>query len=118
MNNAYYNQIIELLTCKPEGMKACNIARYIYNTHCTLFEDSPQYHQIHSAIRYFLWKQSKQSNSPFKSVSNQWGVYAIKKSFVTQLELCFENWEYDVIEKKSIATKAIPTRLPDLFDTE
>ena len=115
MNNAYYNQLIELLTYKPEGMKVCNIARCIYNSHCTLFDDGHLYRQIHSTVRQYLWKQSKLKNSPFKSVSNQWGVYAITKSFVAQLELCFDNWEYDVIEKRKPQPAPAPQML-NLFD--
>jgi hypothetical protein len=116
VNNDYYNQIIELLTQKPEGMKACNIARCIYNSHCNLFDNSNQYHKIHDTIRHFLWQQSKHKNSPFKKVKNLWGVYTLKQSFVTQLELCFDTWEFDIVEKKNIQQKFKQDYNPSLFD--
>ena len=94
-------------------MKLCNITRCIYNSNCSLFDDEDMYRQIYSCVRSFLWKQSKLKNSPFKSVSTKWGVYSLKNSFVTQLELCFDNWEYDVVEKKPVHKPQ--QNLPDLF---
>ncbi len=91
---------MELLTQKPEGMKVCNISRHIYNTNCSLFDDEHKYKKIYSNVRRFLWQQSKQKNSPFQSVEEHRGHYAIRKSFAHQLELCFDNWEYDVIEEQ------------------
>ncbi len=96
---------MELLTKRPEGMKLCNISRCIYNSNCDLFDNEHKYDKIYSSVRRFLWMQSKQKNSPFQSVKNHWGHYAIKKSFAHQLELCFDNWEYDVIQEKPVETK-------------
>ncbi len=97
---------MELLSQKPEGMKLCNISRCIYNTNCNLFDDGHKYKQIYSSVKRFLWNQSKLKNSPFQSVANQWGHYAIKHSFAHQLELCFDTWEYDVVEEKPVVQKA------------
>ncbi len=112
LNNLYYNQIMELLTQKPEGMKACNISRHIYNSNCNLFDDIHKYNKIHSNVRRFLWQQSKQKNSPFQSVCGHWGHYAIKRSFAHQLELCFDNWEYDIIIEKQPELKAAEPNIP------
>lgn len=109
MKNTYYKQIIELLTNRPEGMRPCKIAKHIYNTHCGLFEDEDLYQQIYRSIRHYLWEQSNKNDTPFSHKDNKRGVYTLKNSFVTQLELSFENWEYDIIEnKKKVKTKELP----------
>lgn len=100
MKNLYYNQIIEILTNNPEGVKVNNISRQLYNSHCSLFETDDLYKSIYESTRRFLWKQSKSPSSPFCKVDGKWGVYALRKSFVIQLELCFDNWEYDVVQHK------------------
>ncbi len=105
MNNIYYNQIVELLAYKTEGMKLCNIVKYIYNCNCNLFEDNNLYKRIYCGVRQFLWSQSKQKESPFTRVNGKWGVYRLKKSFIKQLELCFDDWEYDGIQLKQAKKK-------------
>lgn len=105
MNNIYYNQLVELLAYKPEGMKLCSIVKYIYNCNCSLFEDADLYRQIYSNVRWFLWSQSRRKDSPFVRVNGKWGMYGLKKNFMVQLELCFDNWEYDVIQPKPVRKK-------------
>ncbi len=113
MKNTYYNQIIELLSNRPDGMKPCKIARHIYNSHCGLFEEKNLYPQIYSSVRRFLWEQSHKNESPFSHKNNEWGVYTLKKSFVTQLELVFDNWEYDIVQESK--KKAKQKEEPNLF---
>lgn len=105
MNNIYYNQLVELLAYKPEGMKLCRIVKYIYNCNCSLFEDADLYRQIYSNVRWFLWSQSRRKDSPFMRINGKWGMYGLKKNFMVQLELCFDNWEYDIIQPKPVRKK-------------
>lgn len=113
MKNLYYNQTIELLTKHPEGMKLCNIARYLYNSNTDLFADEDLYWQIYHQLKRFLWKQSKLKHSPIKSCA-KWGYYGIRKSFVVQFELPFDDFQYDIIETKK-AVKPVKVEQPNLF---
>lgn len=118
MKNAYYQQTIELLTDKPEGMKLCNIARNIYNSHCNLFEDPNLYHQIYTQLKRFLWVQSRRERSPFRAVDNRWGFYRLKKSFAYQFELPFDDFTYDIVQPRpSTPThNTVKTQQLSLFD--
>jgi len=113
MNNNYYNQTVQLLTGKPEGMKLCNIARVIYNNNTSLFADEKLYLQIYSQLKRFLWTQSKMKHSPFQS-ADKWGYYRIKRSYAIQFELPFDDFQYDVVETKK-AVKPVKVEQPNLF---
>lgn len=89
MQNRYYNQTIELLSGRPEGMRVCNIAKNIYNSNCCLFDNPVNYKSLRAALGCFLWVSSKDKNSPFSRVEGRRGVYTLKKSFAVQLELEF-----------------------------
>jgi len=113
MKNIYYNQTIELLTNKPEGMKLCNIARNIFNANNDLFADEDLYSQIYHQLKRFLWRQSKLKHSPFKACK-RWGYYGIRKSVAIQFELPFDDFQYDGIEPKKTA-KPVKVEQPNLF---
>lgn len=113
MKNIYYNQIVELLTTHPEGMKLCNIARVVYNSNNDLFADENLYKQIYGQLKRFLWTQSKLKNSPFKACE-KWGHYGIRRSFAIQFELPFDDFQYDVIDTKK-AAKPVKVVQPNLF---
>lgn len=91
MINAYYKQTIELLMAHPKGMRTCNIARFIYNSHCSLFDNSLNYQRLRRDVSQFLWHQSKLQTSPFKRVKDKRGFYSLKPDFAMQLELQFED---------------------------
>lgn len=113
MDNIYYNQTIELLTGRPEGMKLCHIARNIYNSNNSLFADSDLYTQIYTQLKCFLYRQSKLKRSPFKSCE-KWGYYGIRRSAAIQFELPFDDFTYDIIEQKKTA-KPVKVEQPNLF---
>lgn len=113
MKNQYYNQTIELLTGRPEGMKLCNIARNIYNSNNDLFSDENLYWDIYRQLKNFLYRQSKLKNSPFKAC-NKWGYYGIRASVAVQFELPFDDFTYDGIEPKKTA-KPVKVEQPNLF---
>lgn len=115
MKNLYYNQIVEYLFNKPEGIRLINIIRHVYNSNSGLFEDPDLYSQINKSVRTYLWRQSKKNNSPFIRVPKKWGCYALKRGFVVQLELCFDNWEYDIVETKTKKTVKEEPPMPNLF---
>ena len=96
---------------KPEGrtLNAVIVARQIYNTDVNLFDpdSAGKFRGIHLSVQRFLWSQSRKQRSPFER--KKWGTYALKKKFVFQLELEFEDWEDEDIvierpEKKRAAT--------------
>lgn len=113
MNNIYYNQTVQLLTAKPEGMKLCHIARAIYNSNTSLFADEGLYRQIYGQVKRFLWKQSKLKRSPFMS-ADKWGHYRIKPKYAVQFELPFDDFQYDGIETKK-AVKPVKVEQPSFF---
>lgn len=113
MDNIYYNQTVELLSARPEGMKLCNIARCIYNSNNDLFADEDLYKQIYGQLKRFLWTQSRLKKSPFKSCE-KWGYYGIRKSYAIQFELPFDDFQYDGIEIKK-AVKPVKVEQPNLF---
>lgn len=113
MKNIYYNQTLQLLTDRPEGMKLCNIARCIYNANNNLFADEDLYWQIYGQLKRFLWHQSKLKHSPFKSCG-KWGYYGIRKSVAVQFELPFDDFQYDGIETRK-AAKPVKVQQPNLF---
>ncbi|MBR3092891.1 MAG: hypothetical protein IKG99_07690 [Bacteroidaceae bacterium] len=114
MKNLYYNQIVELLEHKPEGMKLQTIVKHVYNQNCGLFERPDLYKKMYSSISMYLWKQSKKKRSPFDSVAGKWGCYRLKRGFVIQLELCFDDFTYDEIQPKK-KKKLQVEQLPNLF---
>ncbi len=93
MKNQYYDDLVSLLIQHPDGMRLGSIARTIYNRNADLFDtDSAQrYRLIYDSMRRFLWQQSRQKRSAFERL--KWGIYALRKHFVYQLELCFDDWE-------------------------
>ena len=113
MNNVYYKQTIQLLIGKPEGMKLCNIASNLYNMNNTLFSSNNLYDEIYKELRRFLWRQSKQKQSPFMSC--RWGYYGIKKSVAVQFELPFDDFQYDTIEERKTAEPQV-VQQPNLFN--
>lgn len=113
MDNNYYNQTIELLAGRPEGMKLCKIARNIYNMNNDLFADENLYLQIYGQLRNFLYRQSKLKHSPFKAC-DKWGYYGIRRSAAIQFELPFDDFTYDGIEPKKTA-KPVKVEQPNLF---
>lgn len=90
MYNIYHRDIVNLLLpCGREGMKACNIARRIYNKYADLFDDSVNYDSIHKSIGVYLWKMCQKRESIF--YRNSYGVYSIKPDVAVQLDLF---WDY------------------------
>lgn len=116
MKNAYYQQTIEILTAKPEGVKLCNIARIIYNSNCGLFEDPRLYDTIYTQLKRFLWTQSRRERSPFQAVNGRWGFYAIKRTFVQQLELPFDDFQYEKVLHQPRMIQNTNTQQLTLFD--
>lgn len=90
MLNSYYKQTIELLMGRPQGMRACNIARHIYNSNCSLFDNSLDYSELRLQVSQFLWHQSKSKTSPFCRIEDKRGFYALKPDFALQLEFDFD----------------------------
>ena len=115
MKNLYYNQIVELLEHKPEGMKLQTIVLHVYNQNCGLFERPDLYKKMYTSISMYLWKQSKKRRSPFQSVAGKWGCYKLRKGFVIQLELCFDDFTYDEIQPGKKKKKLEVDQLPNLF---
>lgn len=113
MKNIYYNQVVQLLTGRPEGMKLCNIARQVYNANNDLFADEDLYRQIYTQLKRFLWVQSRKKNSPFMACK-KWGYYGIRNSYAVQFELPFDDFQYDIIEPKRTAKVQKP-EMPNLF---
>ncbi len=99
MKNAYYKQIVDLLSIKPEGLKVSTIAIHIYNQQGSLFTDEGLYEKIYECVRQFLWQQSKKKNSPFVSVEGKRGYYKLRKRFNIQTEIIFDDdFQYDIVE--------------------
>ena len=91
----YYNELVEMLMTHADGMRVGMIARALYNANCDLFDtlSSVRFKLIYETVQRYLWQQSRLSNSPFKRV--KWGTYALRRHFVHQLELVFDEWEDD-----------------------
>lgn len=90
MYNIYHRDIVNLLLpCGREGMKACNIARRIYNKYADFFDDGVSYDNIHKSIGVYLWKMCQKRESIF--YRNSYGVYSIKPDMAVQLDLF---WDY------------------------
>ena len=91
----YYNEIVEMLMAHTDGMRVGVIARAIYNANCDLFDtlSSVRFKLIYENVQRYLWQQSRLPNSPFRRV--KWGTYALRRQFVCQLELVFDEWEDD-----------------------
>ena len=95
MKNQYYNEMVQMLMGNPEGMRVGVMARAIYNASCDLFDSQAgsRFQNIYNTIRRFLWQQSRRQRSPFQRL--KWGTYALRRNFVYQLELTFDEWEDD-----------------------
>lgn len=93
MKNRYYNNMVELLMAHADGMRLGHIARTLYNADADLFDTdgADKYRYIYKTIQNYLWKQSQRKESPFER--RKWGVYGLRRHFVIQLELCFDDWE-------------------------
>lgn len=118
MKNLYYNHIVSILLSHHEGVKVVNIVKSIYNDSYSLFEDADFYKKLRTSIGSFLWNQSKKRNSPFMHVKDKWGVYALKHHFALQLELVFDDWEYDGIDTAPKNKTASKYQQPFLFSDE
>lgn len=95
MKNQYYNEMVEMLMGNPEGMRVGVIARAIYNASCDLFDTKAgsRFRNIYDTVRRYLWQQSRRKKSPFRRL--KWGTYALRRNFVYQLELTFDEWDDD-----------------------
>ena len=121
MNNLFYNEMIELLTRHPKGLRVGNIARALYNNHCDLFSGSSDldFINIYRSIRFFLWQNSRNSMSPFERKG--WGIYALRKTFVAQQNLTFEDFEGEIPipkdkEEPLVHRSSQKVYMPDLFE--
>ena len=118
MKNLHYNHMVEELINNPDGLKVRAIARSIYNSEVTLFDidAANKFKKIHNSVQRFLWSQSRKQKSPF--VRKKWGLYALRKGFVYQLELDFADWddeglvlEYGNKNKKTLVAE----QMADMF---
>lgn len=93
MENRYYKEMIDILLKHPEGVRVGALARAIYNNNCDLFHPETQmlFERIYHATYAHLWRNSKGKRAPF--VRKGWGIYALSKPFIRQLELCFDDWD-------------------------
>lgn len=90
MNNIYHRDIVNiLLPFGREGLKACSIAKRIYNLHADLFDERVNFDEIHRSIGVYLWKQSQKNESPF--LRNAYGIYSIKPDIAIQLDLFWDS---------------------------
>lgn len=99
MNNLYYNQMVELLLAHPDGIRVGHLSRAIYNENCDLFTPNASglFRDIHQQVYQYLWREQRKRQSPFLRL--RWGVYALRPHFVMQLELCFDDWDQDVVTR-------------------
>lgn len=124
MKNLYYNDMVEMLMSHPDGLRLRHIARVIYNSHCDLFDTAQgmgRYERIYGTVSRFLWSESRKQLSPFER--RQWGLYALRRHFVVQLELCFDDWEDEGVDLSTPARAgARQSRqnlgMQDLFGTD
>ena len=118
MKNSHYNEMVRLLLDNPEGLRIRKIARCIYNGEVNLFDldAAEKFRKIHTSVSRFLWTQSRRKHSPFERKS--WGKYALKRHFVVQMELTFDDWDDEdiVLERQPRIKAAEPAyRMNDLF---
>lgn len=105
MRNIYHNDILSLLMLRgKEGLHVAKLTRMVFNLHTNLFDYTISYPELHHSIRLYLWRQSRQHNSPFKRIA--YGVYAIRPNVAVQLTFSFNENTKDVAlapqeEKKS-----------------
>ena len=119
MKNSYYNELVHILMANPQGVRVGKIARHIYNSDVDLFDrdTNNKFSRIHAELQRYLWTQSRKKRSPFERVG--WGLYGLKRPFVVQLELTFEDWDDEGLilddpdnKKKGAGNK---TLMNDLF---
>ncbi len=93
MKNLYYNELVHILMANPDGLRVGKIARHIYNSDVDLFDCNAigKFGKIHRELQRYLWTQSRKKRSPFERRS--WGIYAVRRNFVYQLELTFDDWD-------------------------
>lgn len=96
-------------------MKLQTIVLNLYNQNCWLFEHPDFYARMYRSIGVYLWKQSKKKCSPFQAVPGKWGYYMLRHKFVVQLELCFDDYSYDVVVQQPKKKKDGVEKLPNLF---
>ena len=119
MKNSYYNELVHILMANPQGVRVGKIARHIYNSDVDLFDrdTNNKFSRIHAELQRYLWTQSRKKRSPFERVG--WGLYGLKRPFVVQLELTFDDWDDEDLDpsrlqrpKKSEAAEPL---MQDLF---
>lgn len=115
MKNQYYNEMVEMLMAHPNGMRVGLMARTIYNSNCDLFDTDAarRFKKIYDSVKRYLWTQSRHKHSPFER--RKWGTYALKKNFVFQLELAFDDWDSDNIDLKKVYKEAPPSKNPKAY---
>ena len=93
VDNRYYKELVDILLLHPEGVRVGSLARAIYNNNCNLFQPETMtlFDQIYQTVYRFLWNHSRGKKAAF--VRKRWGVYALSRHFVRQLELCFDDWD-------------------------
>lgn len=120
MKNAHYNEMVRLLMNNPDGLRIRKIARYIYNGEVSLFDldAGEKFRRIHSSLARFLWTQSRRKRSPFERKG--WGRYALKRHFVIQLELTFDDWDDEGLDPERLQPpkrqEAAEPMMNDLFE--
>ena len=120
MKNLYYNNLVEMLMRNADGMRLGSIVRALYNQDCDLFDPEAEgkFQRIYTSVKRFLWTQRRLRRSPFER--RRWGTYALRRHFVVQLELCFDDWEDEGIvlpEKAAPEPPAKPAAyMLDLFE--
>ena len=123
--------MVAILLAHPEGMRVGVLARAIYNINCDLFDPrgATLFDRIYASMYPYLWRNSRGKGAPFER--RGWGVYALSRFFVRQLDLCFDDWDEptgrffargkalrdnaSIAEKKGRAPSSYP-RMPMLFD--
>lgn len=106
MRKEYHYEIVNILLSKgSDGASAHDVARYIYNQHCSLFDHNVVFKEIHQFVRQHLWRQSQQKQSPFLHIGR--GKYAIKPDFFIQLDFLDEL--YWGLEDKYVTPPTLPT---------
>ena len=119
MKNAHYNEMVRLLMENPDGLRVRRIARCIYNGEVSIFDidAGKKFQRIHTSVTRFLWTQSRKKKSPFERKG--WGLYALKRHFVVQLELTFDDWDDEDLDPVRMQppkpTLAAEPQMNDLF---
>ena len=115
MKNQYYNEMVQLLMDHPKGMRVGVMARIIYNSNCDLFDTDAKgrFRKIYESVKRYLWTQSRQKHSPFERL--KWGTYGLRKNFVFQLELAFDDWDEESIDLKKMQNEPRASKNPEAY---